>query len=110
ERPLHDAGEARNVDDAFRPKDRHDHSPTQRARDEHGRADPHTRDGAGGEKYEIPGKDYGAARPGFVVAAEEPLLQARQLGSAGKAVEARADRRQPFSPNLVDRGNETGET
>ena len=43
------------------------------------------------------------------MAAEEPLLQARQLGPAGKAFEARADRRQPFRPNLVDRGNEPGE-
>src|SRR5437899_1572906 len=40
--------------------------------------------------------------------AEEPLLQARQKGPARKAFEARADRRQPLRPDLVDRGNEPG--
>jgi hypothetical protein len=53
---------------------------------EHGRADPHAGDGAGGEKYEIPGKDHGAARPGFVVTAEQPLLQVRQQGPRSKSV------------------------
>ena len=42
--------------------------------------------------------------------AEEPLLQVRQKGPARKAFEARADRRQPLRPDLVDRGNEPGET
>src|SRR5215470_6865163 len=73
ERPLHDIGEARTLDDAVRLEDGYEDSPTQRARDEYGRADPHPGDGAGGEKYEIPGKEDGAARPGFVVTAEQPL-------------------------------------
>src|SRR5262249_11442346 len=77
ESPLHKGGEARTLDDAICLEDWHDHSPTQRARDQHGRADPHTSDGASGDKYELPGKEHGAARPGFVMTAEEPLLQAR---------------------------------
>ncbi len=110
ERPLHDGGEAHTCNDAVGLEDRHDHSPAQRARDQHGRADPHPGDGASGEKNEIPGKEDGAAGPGFVVTAEQPLLQAGQKSAARKAFEARTDRRQPLRPELVNRGNQPGET
>ena len=103
ERPLHDG--ARSPQPAMTPLACRIGTNTAQQSvpaDEHGHADPHAGDGAGGEKDEIPGKDDGAARSRLRSGCRgATVCSSVSKRAARKALEARADRvDSPSAQNL----------